>query len=410
MRIMKKRHLIILAAAAMTACTNQEVLTDALSHNNYVKNPIGFSSFSEMASKGDPSNKLNLEYYHNSFVVYGTKKNVNNPAIIDSVFGGLAQKPDTLNGVECRYLDNTLNINLGDWRYEGPRYWDRQAKYCFVAYAPASANNPLRYFYHKANALIGDTLNKFITSTPYVLQGTNLQNPASSAVKIKGFNEETGGDLDLMISDTVPELGSNHNSNNGGVNNYVQFQFRHILAKFNVNIVKTEAVDKSIVTMKEIRIEGLKDRGSYDESRYVNNADTVISGWTASYSATPSTYVITYNGSQTLNNGSYPGGVYKKGDPIYFIESLIMPQQITAANQVKMYLTYTIKENKEGAPTQNFTDQEIDLYDIAEYNHEFLDGFNYVLNLTIGPDLIMLDPGVTTWDLQTKVADHRIGD
>ena len=40
---MKKRHLIILAAAAMTACTNQEVLTDALSHNNYVKNPIGFS-------------------------------------------------------------------------------------------------------------------------------------------------------------------------------------------------------------------------------------------------------------------------------------------------------------------------------------------------------------------------------
>ena len=87
-----------------------------------------------------------------------------------------------------------------------------------------------------------------------------------------------------------------------------------------------------------------------------------------------------------------------------------MPQQITAPDQVKMYITYTIKENKEGAPTQNFTDQEIDLYEIAEYNHEFLDGFNYVLNLTIGPDLIMLDPGVTTWDLQTKVADHRIGD
>ena len=407
---MKKRHLIILAAAAMTACTNQEVLTDALSHNNSAQSPIGFSSFSEKASKGNTNDPYRLEYYHNSFVVYGTRQNLNNVAIIDPVFGELAQKPDTLNGELCRYLDDTMDINLGDWRYEWPRFWNKQSKYGFVAYAPASANNPLRYFYHKANALICDPLNKFITATPYVLQGTNLQNPASSAEKFKGFNEESGGDLDLMVSDTIREYGSNHSTSNGGVNNKVHFQFHHILAKFNVNIVKTEAVDKSTVTMKEIRIEGLKDRGSYDESRYVSNADTVISGWTASYSATPSTYVITYNGSQTLNNGSYPGGVYKKGDPIYFIESLIMPQQITAANQVKMYLTYTIKENKEGAPTQNFTDQEIDLYDIAEYNHEFLDGFNYVLNLTIGPDLIMLDPGVTTWDLQTKVADHRIGD
>ena len=410
MRIMKKRHLIILAAAALTACTNQEVLTDALSNNNSAQSAIGFSSFSEKSSKGNVNDPLRLEYYHNSFVVYGTRQDVKNASIY-SVFGELAQKPDTLNGETCRYLDDDIDvdINLGDWRYKWNRYWNKQSRYGFVAYAPASANNPLRYFYHKANALIGDPLNKFITSTPYVLQGTNLQSPATYAPKIKGFTVEAGGDLDLMVSDTVMENGSNHSTSNGGVNGKVHFQFRHILAKFNVNIVKTEAVQKSTVTMKEIRIEGLKDCGSYDESRYVSTLDTVISGWTASYSTTPSTYVIRYTGEQALSDGSYPQGVYKKGAPIYFIESLIMPQQITAPDQVKMYITYTIKENKDGAPTQEFNDQEIDLYNIAEYNHEFLDGFNYTLNLTVGPDLIMLDPYVTDWDPE-QIADYRIGD
>ena len=407
MRIMEKRHLIIFAAAAMVACTNQEVLTDALRDYDSAPSAIGFNSYSEKSTKGDVNNANNLEYYHNSFVVYGTKQSVNNPAITDSVFGGWAHQAGMPNGTNCYYQNPDLNANLGDWRYEHARYWDKQAEYYFIAYAPASAKNPLRYYYHDADALVGDPLNKIITSAPYVLQGTNIQSTPTQAEKVKGFTTTANGDLDLMVSDTVHELGKNHDSYKG-VNNAVSFIFRHILAKLNVKIDKTEAVDKSIVTLKEIRIEGLKDCGSYDATQYVSNADTTISGWDASFSATPSTYSISYSGSTALNNGSYVSEVYKKGTPIYFIESLVMPQQITAANQVKMYISYTIQEDKAGAPVQSFDNQEIDMYDIAEFHQQFLDGYNYTLCLTIGPDLIMLSPNISTWTPLSS--DYRIGD
>ena len=408
MRIMKTRHLIIVAAAAMVACTNQEVLTDALRESNSTPSAIGFNSYSEKSTKAGVNDINSLEYFHDSFVVYGNKQSVNNPERIDSVFGRLATGAGTLNGTVCKYKDPDMDANLGDWRYEFPRYWDRQAKYWFIAYAPASANNPIRLLYHEAKALVGNSNNKFVTESPYVLAGTNIQATPTESEKLKGFTTQNGGDLDLMVSNAVYELGSNHDSYNN-TNNSVHFIFRHILSKLNVTIDKTEAVDKSIVTLKEIRIEGLKDCGTYDSKKYVSNADTVINGWTASYSQVPSTYTITFTGSKALNNGNKPvDGPHQKGTPIYFIESLIMPQQITADDNVKMYLSYSIKENKEGAPEQAFNDQEIDFSDITEFNNEFLEGYNYTLRLTIGPDLIMLTPEMSSWtDLAT---DQRIGD
>ncbi|MBP5347372.1 MAG: fimbrillin family protein [Bacteroidaceae bacterium] len=399
---MKKRHLIILAAAAMTACTNQEVLTDALSHNNSAQSAIGFSSFSEKATKGIND----LEYFHDSFVVYGTKQHTLNPSIIGYIFGGKALKADTLDGTICRYMDASLDANLGQWRYDPPRWWERQSKYYFVAYAPASENNPLRFYYHAANSLVGDPLNKIITSTPYILQGTNLQSPTTLHEKTQGFTVQTDGDLDLMVSDTIRELGSNHDSYHG-TNNYVSFVFRHILSKLNVTIDKTEAVDLSTVTVNEISIQGLKDRGDYDASRWVNNTDTMISGWTASYSTTPSTYTISFTGSQDLNKGNKNNNVYTKGAPIYFIESLVMPQEITAPNQVTMSISYTITGTKEGSEPEPFYDV-IDFYNIQEFDRQFFDGYNYTLKLTIGPDLIMLDSKVSNW--ANLEAEERTGD
>lgn len=407
MRIMKKRHLIIIAAAAIVACTNQEVLTDALSHNNSGKSAIGFNSYSEKSGKSGVNDINSLEYFHDSFVVYGNKQSANSPEKIDSVFGRLATGAETLDGTVCKYKDPDMDANLGDWRYAFPRYWDRQANYWFRAYAPASENNTLRLYFNDEKALVGDSNNRFVTVSPYVLVGTNIQATPTGAEKIKGFTTQNGGDLDLMISSAVYESGSNHDSYNK-TNNPVHFIFRHILSKLNVTIDKTEAVDKSYVTLKEIRIVGLKNIGIYDSKKYVSNADTVINGWTASYSENPSTYQITYTGNQILNDGSKPGGVHQKGAPIYFIESLVMPQQITADDNVKMYLTYTIKEKKESAPEQTFSDQEIDFSEITEFNQEFLEGYNYTLRLTIGPDLIMLTPEMTEWtDLAT---DQRIGD
>ena len=254
--------------------------------------------------------------------------------------------------------------------------------------------------------MVGDPLNKIITSTPYILQGTNLQSPTTLHEKTQGFTVQTDGDLDLMVSDTIRELGSNHDSYHG-TNNYVSFVFRHILSKLNVTIDKTEAVDLSTVTVNEISIQGLKDRGDYDASRWVNNTDTMISGWTASYSTTPSTYTISFTGSQDLNKGNKNNNVYTKGAPIYFIESLVMPQEITAPNQVTMSISYTITGTKEGSEPEPFYDV-IDFYNIQEFDRQFFDGYNYTLKLTIGPDLIMLDSKVSNW--ANLEAEERTGD
>lgn len=395
------RHFVYLtiaaAAATMAACSNNELLTETLSQENNAPSMIGFTSYSEKETKGNTSVDTNLEYYHSSFAVYGTKQSVYNSTDVQYVFGGKAEKKDTVDGETCKYLASTMEPLLGDWRYEDPRYWDKKANYAFIAYAPASDKNPLRYVYTAAKALVGDPENKFVTRETFVLEGTNLQATPSGAPKVKGFTVEAGHDLDLMTAGAVTQSGSSHSE-------YVTFVFRHILSKLNVSFDKTEALQNSTVTIREVTITGLKDAGDYDEGQYNNTLST--SGWTASYSDDAEDHAPSYTGTKTLNNGTYSStnNAFTKGDRIFFIESLIMPQKITAENQVKLTAKYTIKS---GNHTEDYT-SVLDLYEVEQF-HQFFDGYNYTLRLTIGPDMIKFDSSVGTWADQTAV-DWRLED
>lgn len=383
---MKKSYLMLVASAAIfAACSETEKIQENLQDNEPAA--IGFTSYAEKATRGDATLPTNLEYYHTTFAVYGTKQNKNDNTDIQYVFGGKATAAGAQDGVTCTYQTTEDNV-LKDWKYDNPRFWDKQADYDFIAYSPVSAKNPIRYYYKDEDAQVGDNGNWFKTTAAYTLTGTNLQATATQAEKIKGFNG--AGDLDLMISGTNAQDGANHD-------NFVNLQFRHILSKLNVKIGQAEALYNSDVTIKEVKLTGFKDQGTYDQSDYDNTADPKESGWSASTSVNNANYALLYTGNQVLDKGQNVSAVFQAGDPYFFIENLVMPQTI-ADDQVKLTIKYNIKS---GTYDEDYT-YNLDLYDLAALR-KFYDGYNYYLNITIEPDVIKFDASVTEWDNQTVV-------
>lgn len=383
-----RKSIYILAAAAtmLVSCAQTEKINNDLKDTTEPK-AIGFSSYSEKATRGDASNSANLEFYHNTFAVYGTKQSKNDATDIQYLFGGAATAAGVQIGVTCTYQDPTKTDVLGDWRYEDPRFWDKQATFDFIAYAPVSANNPIRYYYNDEKAEVGDDGNEFKTTATYTLAGTNIQATPTTSEKVKGFNVEANGDLDLMVSSY------NGNINGAAHDEYVNLIFRHILAKFNVKIEKGEGLNNAIVKVKEVTIQGLDDSGDYTSSTYVA---ATTSGWASS--SVNNTYKLTYeNATGTeLNSGEYNGtpAVFTPGAPYYFIESLIMPQAI-ADDQVTVTVKYSIESATSGL-VQNF-ESPFDLYDLANMRN-LNEGYNYTLICTIQTEMIKFDASATAWD------------
>lgn len=392
-----RKSIYILAATAtiLASCAQTEKINNDLMNNEQAV--IGFASYSEKATRGNTDVNTNLEYYHGTFAVYGTKQNKHDATDIQYVFGGKATAAGVQAGVTCTY-QNQADAVLGDWKYTDPRIWDKQADYNFIAYAPALAGNNIRYYYDAADAEVGDAGNRFKTSSDYILTGTNLQATATQAEKTKGFNA-ADTDLDLMISGSEAQDGANHD-------NFVNLAFKHILSKFNVTIAQAESLYNSVVTIKEVTISGLKDKGSYDQADYDNTANPMVSGWTADTES--NTYELTYNqaNGQPLDKGQYVDhdsdnttpDVYQAGDPYFFIESLVMPQDV-ADNAVTLNIKYNITT---GSHSEDF-EYELDLYDVAALR-QFYDGYNYFLNFTISPDPIKFEASVTTWANQAAIA------
>lgn len=371
---MNKNYLFLAAAATILAsCAETEKVNNDLQDTTEPK-VIGFSSFSEKATKG-VDNINDLEYFHNTFAVYGTKKHtLTNDK--EYVFGeSAATTAGTKVGTTCTYTANPANFYGSNWSYTDLRYWDRQSNYKFIAYAPVQDSNPLRYKYNAAGAEVGDAGNDFV-ATDYYLTGKNLQANATNAAINKGFNVNDE-DLDLMTSAAQSQLGTVHTS--------VQLTFKHILSKINVIIGKSENLDNTTVKIDEVTISKLIDKGSYAESRYDGASTPRVSGWTPAATNHDANYVLKYewsDGEPNLPNTD--GADTYKVNPLYFIESLVIPQPIS--NDSKVTIKYHI-------------DAEAFTYvlDLNEAFTEFFDRYNYNLTFTIGPSVITFDASASNW-------------
>jgi hypothetical protein len=379
---MRKGYLILAAVATtfMASCSNEKVLNERQDGNEQ-KTVIGFSSYSEKSTKADNGNDAsmsNLEFFHNTFAVYGTKKSTVDGAI-QYVFGGKANAAGTQDGVTCTYTGNDNASFYGsNWQYTDERFWDKQANYVFIAYAPVAESNPLRYSYISADALVGAAGNDFV-ATNYFLTGKNLQNKATAAAIYKGFNV-SGTDLDLMTSESVAQAGTKHDQ--------VPLVFKHILSKVNVVVGKAQSLDNSTVKINSIEITGLKDKGSYSEKKYVKSDTESVSGWTVSETNNDADYKLAYatsTGEPALPNTTATNNEINR---LYFIESLAIPQ--TVGDTPKLTMKYTITT---GSYSEDYTYQ----MDLKDAFASLFDRCSYNIIFTINPTVITFDATVTDW-------------
>lgn len=391
---MRKSYFILAAAATILAsCAENGKITNDL-RSDETKTVIGFSSYSEKATRGNINDAANLEYYHGTFTVYGSKKSTND-ATISEVFDGGATSLLT-------YENGSTEPN--DWKYSPYRYWDKQANYKFIAVAPNA--NIVKYDWDAtaANLVeVGNAANDFVSAADYTLTGQNLQKTATSAEIKKGFTGGTGKDTDIMTSSLVSEEGANHHSD-------VTLVFKHILAKLNVTVAKAKLLNNAEVYIKSIEINGLKDKGTnYDESAYTEDdpATTDVtdpkSGWTASYSDdAPHAYVLKYDYAADGNKQDGQVGAkleqYDESEdktvPTFFIESLLIPQTV-AANTATLTLKYQIVT---GTGANKHEEDYTYKFDMNQAFASYLDRHNYNLNLTIKPDVITFDATASSWE------------
>ena len=394
---MRKSYLILAAAATILAsCAETEKINNDLRNDKTI---IGFSSYSEKATRG-VDNPADLEFYHNTFVVYGSKKSTNDNEISEVFDGGATAVLTYVNG----------STEPNDWTYSPYRYWDKQANYKFIAVAPNA--DLVKYDWDATAATlveVGDAANDFVSAADYTLVGQNLQKTATSAEIAKGFKGAAGEDTDIMTSALV--------SQDAGNTNTVNLTFKHILAKLNVTVAKAEILNNAEVYIKSLEITGLKDNGTYDESAYFAGKAAVAadpehgieaqaaipatSGWTASASANAANYKLAYNYANDANKQDGQAG-FQLADatsttvtvPTYFIESLVMPQAVAAATS-----TLTIKyQIVTGTHSEPFT-RTLDMNQAFE---SYLDRHNYTLKITIEPDVIKFDAQSSAWENEEK--------
>lgn len=375
---MKKILLVAAAATMMVACGQTEKLNNDFA-NNDAPRVIGFNTISEKATRAGVIE--DLELYHKTFAVWSTKESMNTHAI-DTVFNGDDAK-DIITFDSVRLAPN-------HWTYNPYRYWDRQALYSFVAVAP---NSKVIRFNKPEN--VGDNTGTFVTVSAdgYTLIGQNLQSttaPAEAEIKV-GFDGADGNDTDLMTSGKIGRKGSDPVAD-------VNLSFKHILAKLNVSIAKDPVFDNVKVVIKSVKVTGLDDNGVYFEATSDNN-----SAWRSALK--DSTYALSWvnaNGielpkSEVVNNKNV-------AKPLYFIESLVMPQSIEKEVE-KLAINYTIVTETR---SENY-DYVLALQDSVgtKVFDNFQEQNNYTIKLTVKPNVITFDASSEGWN-DIVNGDHDI--
>lgn len=357
---MKKPTVIrtVLAATllmAATGCQDKEVLIDTEFEEVKVGHQkqevvINFATFADRTTRA-VATLSDLEFYHQTFKVYGTKTN-NDGQKIQPIFEGVV--------VTANVADDADTPNT--WEYETDRYWDKQAdNYQFVAFAPAHA--PLGYQHNLVE--VNDPTAKFFSTENLTLIGQNLQegNPLGTE-KNTGFTGEEGADCDVMRSAPFAVT-------DPATTPVVTLNFRHTLAKLLLT-VKANAAAPYTITVTGVSVENLLSTGTYDHTE----------GWEA-------------EGTDLVNyRYTTPATALSAIGKTYFIESLVMPQAVAATQGVTIHYTVT---------TGNYSEQFTYVTTLADIFGDkatyFIAGNSYTANFNIAPEknIITFDAGVTAW-------------
>lgn len=380
-----------LLLAALTLALGGSCTSDVLTEEEGTQVAIGFSAVTNRLTRGDTKPEGTdyfLEDYHQTFAVYGTKKSQVDGEV-SYVFGDNATaltETSKYDGVTCTFEEAGTQL-VGQWTYAPARFWDTQADYRFIAYAPAAA--PIRYVYGKAGDETAATGYRFLSTAPYTILGQNLQaTPTREEQKVGFTGVGAGKDSDIMISDAQSVNGASHQRGST-----VDLIFRHTLSKLNVKLdvetaepALTDSVAGYRVEVSDVRIDSLYSQGSFDTGSWTVNDSTATSPLVSYVFATEKP------------------GVKLDTEDTYFIESLVMPQDIAANQKVTLVYTITsIDENKnEHAEKYTYVTTLADIFAITATTPiatEFQENSNYTVSFHLNPEnnVIQFDAGVAEW-------------
>lgn len=347
--------------SCVTACQNSPVLIDTELKDITLSQPdstdaIQFATFANRSTRAVPTIS-DLEFYHPTFKVYGTKTS-NEGTKVQPIFEGVTVTANIVEGEES----NT-------WTYDVDRYWDKQADYYqFVAFAPAHA--PIAYKHNLVE--VNHESARFFSPNDYTLIGQNLMEGAPAAAeKNTGFTGKTDQegnaitDCDVMRSAPFPVTDPKTTP-------VVTLNFSHTLAKLLVTI-KANASTPYKIYIDNLTISGLHSTGAYDHAN----------GW-----ETTGTNTVDYKYTT-------PVQALSASAKTYFIESLLMPQNITASQVLT--LNYTVTS---GTYSEQFT-YTATLADLFKDKATGYKGANsYTINFNIAPEknIITFDTGITPWE------------
>lgn len=394
---MRKSYLLIAAVATafLASCSNERVLNKFEDDSQLA--PITFTSYSEKATKGDPDNPdfgdksdpKNLEYYHKTFAVHGTKKDIYDGEI-QYVFGN----PNTLKGTTCSYTgDSTINSFYGtNWEYDEERYWDKRAKYNFIAYAPALQDTNLLHFTYGQATEVGPfgVDGRDVIMENYYMRATNLQQPQPQEERYDNcFNYENGKiimgtnniDIDMMVADPWLDI-------SGSSQQTIKFVFHHIFSKIDISVAKVKTMNESVVIVDSITITGLRDKGSYFESLRGKDTTMLGSGWILAAANHDPNYQIVYKHAD--NHRELPKA---KGDTIQqlcFVESLLLPQ-VVSDDAILSIKYHFYKEGGEYTETYKYEGKLNDLFATIQPSS------HYSILLTLDSKAIGFDVTTSGW-------------
>lgn len=213
---MKKTLLLVAAAVALVACSNEETVHQS------APEAIGFdNAFVENSTRSVNDPSLTAATL-TDFTVYGY---VENAVLFDGTHVGKSVANDDLASA---------------WRYEGTQYWVAGAKYNFAAIAPNEG------WSNVTTAVAGDK--------------------ASISTNFAFVND---GETDLLYDEVENKAGLVEQ------NTAVGFEFRHILSKVKFSFLNGYNVESAKIDVTNVKIEN----AYINANVALTNAATTWSGW-----------------------------------------------------------------------------------------------------------------------------------
>lgn len=311
-----KKYLFILATAAIVAsCAENDSFKEINTQGNGDE-AISFTSYTSKATRAENSNaNYSWTFYTHQpdFIVYAYK-NPNN-AYGDQVFSG--QIIDANN-------DGTFTYHTAS----EARYWDKAAttQYQFYAAAPSGDNGNWTFVTSAIVDYASQNLGSFNTTS--TLTGVNLRSATTDDSKITSLAEATStfkgtADIDKLIASPCSGNYPSFVNPNDASKHVVQFHFNHILSKLNVTVKKDDILAAKTVKLISIGFYNIKNSGTFTEAAAAADGTAKMNRWSSQAKAQVSNADVVYS----FNNAS---GVTLGATPIYFVESLVIPQSIEA--------------------------------------------------------------------------------